>query len=144
MGKTRDYLGFVPAGNLNIIASGASNVSFVTLENQEGRFIAAAGCEHVYIWDMKNSDKARVFNGEKTAVTSICVSPNKEHLAVGYADGLTNIFDLNSGELLYPFHGHNSAITSLAFNQPLGWYLATGANVSIQNICSNDWKKGNF
>ncbi|XP_044759709.1 WD repeat-containing protein 3 [Coccinella septempunctata] len=126
MGKTKDYLGFVPAGNFNIIASGTSNVSFVTLDGQEGRFVAVAACEHVVIWDMRRGEKAQVLNGEKTAVTAICASPNKRQLAVGYANGLVQLFDLKSGDMLNPYQGHTSAITTLAFDEG-GFLLASGS-----------------
>ncbi|XP_045473808.1 WD repeat-containing protein 3 [Harmonia axyridis] len=127
MGKTRDYLRFGPAGNFNIIASGESNVAFVTLDGCEGRFVAVAACENVIIWDMRTGAKAQVLNGEKSAVTAICASPNKKHLAVGYSDGLLNIFDLKTGDLLNQYKGHSSAVTCLAYSSGEGFYLASGS-----------------
>lgn len=59
MGLTKQYLRYIPAGNTNIIASPRCNIVFVTLENQEGRFVAAAACEHVYIWDLRLGEKVR-------------------------------------------------------------------------------------
>lgn len=57
MGLTKQYLRYLPAGNLNIIASQNCNVVFVTLEGQEGRFVAAGASEHVYIWDLRLGEK---------------------------------------------------------------------------------------
>lgn len=59
MGVTKQYLRYIPAGNTNIIVSPHCNVVFVTLENQEGRFVAAAACEHVYIWDLRLGEKVK-------------------------------------------------------------------------------------
>ncbi|XP_072756737.1 WD repeat-containing protein 3 [Anoplolepis gracilipes] len=126
MGLTKQYLRYVPAGNANIIASSHCNVVFVTLENQEGRFVAAAACEHVYIWDLRLGEKAQVLSGEKICVTCLAASPNKRHIAVGYADGTVKIFDLTSGENVNVFVGHKSEITALTYDV-LGHRLATGS-----------------
>lgn len=57
MGLTKQYLRYTPAGNTNIIASSGCNVVFVKLKGQEGRFVAAAACEHVFIWDLRLGEK---------------------------------------------------------------------------------------
>lgn len=57
MGLTKEYLRYVPTGSFNIIASPNSNIAFVTLDGQEGRFVAVGGCEHVIIWDMRLGEK---------------------------------------------------------------------------------------
>lgn len=57
MGLTKQYLRYVPAGNFNIIASQNCNVVFVTLEGQEGRFVAVGACEHIIIWDLRLGEK---------------------------------------------------------------------------------------
>ncbi|KAL0112869.1 hypothetical protein PUN28_012250 [Cardiocondyla obscurior] len=126
MGLTKQYLKYVPAGNANIIASSRCNVVFIKLDGQEGRFVAAAACEHVYIWDLRLGEKARVLSGEKVCVTQLAASPDKKHIAVGYADGVVKTFDLNSGEIISIFVGHKSEITTLAYDT-LGHRLATGS-----------------
>ncbi|XP_012232010.1 WD repeat-containing protein 3 [Linepithema humile] len=126
MGLTKQYLRYVPAGNANIIASPRCNVVFVKLEGQEGRFVAAAACEHVYIWDLRLGEKAQVLSGEKACVTHLAASPNKRHIAVGYTDGTVKTFDLSSGENVSIFVGHKSEITALAYDA-LGHRLATGS-----------------
>ncbi|XP_014476542.1 PREDICTED: WD repeat-containing protein 3 [Dinoponera quadriceps] len=126
MGLTRQYLRYVPAGNANIIASPRCNVVFVTLEGQEGRFVASAACEHVFIWDLRLGEKVQVLSGEKVDVTYLAASPNKRHIAVGYADGAVKIFDLNSVENISIFIGHKSAITTLAYDA-FGHKLASGS-----------------
>lgn len=65
MGLTKQYLRYSPAGNVNIITSDRCNSVFVTLEGQEGRFIATGGCEHVYIWDLRLGEKVRFFYENK-------------------------------------------------------------------------------
>ncbi|XP_046466507.1 WD repeat-containing protein 3 [Neodiprion pinetum] len=126
MGLTKQYLRYVPAGNLNIIASPRCNTVFVTLEGQEGRFVAAGACEHVIIWDLRLGEKAQVLLGETSIATRLAASPNKRHLAVGYADGAVKTFDLRSGETISIFIGHRSEVTSLAYDN-LGHRVASGS-----------------
>ena len=57
MGLTKQYLRYIPGGNLNLIAHPNCNIVFVTLEGQEGRFVAVGACEHVYIWDLRLGEK---------------------------------------------------------------------------------------
>ena len=59
MGITKQYLRYVPAGNLNIIVSSSCNIVFVTLQEQEGRFVAVGACEHVFIWDLRLGEKVK-------------------------------------------------------------------------------------
>ncbi|KAH0946147.1 hypothetical protein HN011_001484 [Eciton burchellii] len=126
MGLTKQYLRYVPAGNANIIASFGCNVVFVKIDGQEGRFVAAAACEHVYIWDLRLGEKTQVLSGEKACVTRLAASPDKRHIAVGYADGVVKTFDLISSENINVFVGHKSEITALAYDA-LGHRLATGS-----------------
>ncbi|XP_076646077.1 WD repeat-containing protein 3 [Halictus rubicundus] len=126
MGLTKQYLRYVPAGNLNIIVNPACNVVFVTLEGQEGRFVAVGACEHVFIWDLRLGEKAQVLSGEKVNVTCLAASPNQRHIAVGYADGTIKTFDLRSGENISIFVGHRSEITTLAYDKQ-GHRLASGS-----------------
>ncbi|VEN48491.1 unnamed protein product [Callosobruchus maculatus] len=126
MGLTKEYLRYIPGGNFNIIASQSCNVAFVTLEGQEGRYVAVGACEHIIIWDLRLGEKAQVLTGEKAVVTFICASPNKRHLAAGYSDGSVKVYDLKSGDVLNIFQGHKSEVTALAYDI-YGHKLASGA-----------------
>ncbi|EZA47881.1 hypothetical protein DMN91_003248 [Ooceraea biroi] len=126
MGLTKQYLRYVPAGNTNIVASSKCNIVFVILEGQEGRFVAVGACEHVYIWDLRLGEKAQVLSGEKACVSRLAASPDKRHIAVGYADGTVKTFDLVTAENVSIFVGHKSEITALAYDA-LGHRLATGS-----------------
>lgn len=126
MGVTKQYLRYVPAGNLNIIVSPNCNIVFVKLEDHEGRFVAVGACEHVYIWDLRLGEKVRVLSGDKVNVTYLAASPNKQHIAVGYADGTIKTFDLKVGENVSIFVGHKSEITILRYDRE-GHRLASGS-----------------
>ncbi|XP_063985414.1 WD repeat-containing protein 3 [Diachasmimorpha longicaudata] len=127
MPLTKQYLRYNATGNLNIITSPkCCNLAFVTLEAQEGRFVAVGASEHVFVWDLRLAEKAQVLTGETSEVTCLAASPNKRHLAVGYADGTIKTFDLRSGENMSIFAGHKSEITSLSYDS-LGHRLASGS-----------------
>lgn len=61
MGLTKEYLRYAASGNFNIIVNGNCNVKFVTLESQEGRFVAVGACEHIIIWDLRLGEKVIMF-----------------------------------------------------------------------------------
>lgn len=126
MGLTKQYLRYSAAGNFNIIASLSCNAVFVTLQGQEGRYVAVGGCEDVIVWDLRLGEKALVIPGEKHEVTYLMPSPDKQFLTAGYADGTIRVFELSSAELIATFSGHRSAITSLAYDEN-GHRLASGS-----------------
>ena len=78
--------------------------------------------------------QALVLKGEKSAVSVLRTSPSQNHLAVGYIGGGINVFDLDSGQVLFQFNGHKSPVTTLNYSKD-GFVLVSGGKVSeIQNI----------
>lgn len=60
MGLTKQYLRYVASAVFGVIGSQKANLAYVTLRGGErGRYIAAAACEHVFIWDVRKGEKAR-------------------------------------------------------------------------------------
>lgn len=53
MGLTKQYLAYHPIGSFNIIASSNTNISFVTYDKTDGRYVAVGAAENVYIWDLR-------------------------------------------------------------------------------------------
>lgn len=72
--------------------------------------------------------QVRVLSGDKVNVTYLAASPNKQHIAVGYADGTIKTFDLKTGENVSIFVGHRSEITTLRYDRE-GHRLASGSKV---------------
>ncbi|XP_058809971.1 WD repeat-containing protein 3 [Phymastichus coffea] len=126
MGVTKQYMKYIAGGNLNIIANPKCNIIFVTLEGQEGRFVAVGACEHIYIWDLRLGEKIQVLSGEKANVTYLAASPNKRQIAAGYDDGSVKTFDLRSAENISVFIGHHCEVTCLAYDN-LGHRLVSGS-----------------
>ncbi|XP_069491858.1 WD repeat-containing protein 3 [Ambystoma mexicanum] len=126
MGLTKQYLRYAATAVFGVIASPKANVVFVTLRGEKGRYVAVAACEHVFIWDLRKSEKVLILPGLKQEVTYLCPSPNGLFLAVGYEDGSIRIFNLLSGESNITFNGHKSAVTTLSFDH-LGGRLVSGS-----------------
>jgi U3 small nucleolar RNA-associated protein 12 len=64
-------------------------------------------------------------------VTRLCAA--KDRIAVGYADGNIQIFDLKSAEVDCVFAGHKTAITALRFDDS-GHHLFSGSQVLERKI----------
>ncbi|XP_068428637.1 WD repeat-containing protein 3 [Clinocottus analis] len=127
MGLTKQYLRYAASAVFGVIGGQKANVAYVTLRGGErGRYVAAAACEHVFVWDVRKGEKVLILPGQKHEVTFLCPSPDAVHLAVGYEDGAVRIFSLLSGESSVSFNGHKSAISVMRYDA-LGARLVTGS-----------------
>ncbi|XP_035778768.1 WD repeat-containing protein 3-like [Anopheles albimanus] len=125
MGLTKQYLSYVPDASFNIIASGRANVSFVTVNGIDGRYVMVAAAEKVIIWNMRLGEKVAEFKRDKQEVTYLRASPDQKHLAVGYADGVIELFDFANKESVCSFAAHRSAVSAINFDL-LGLKLISG------------------
>ncbi|XP_069011169.1 WD repeat-containing protein 3 [Embiotoca jacksoni] len=127
MGLTKQYLRYVSSAVFGVIGSQKANITYVTLRGGErGRYVAAAACEHVFIWDVRKGEKVLILPGQKHEVTFLCPSPDGVHIAVGYEDGAVRIFSLLNGESNVSFNGHKSAVSVIRYDA-LGARLVTGS-----------------
>ncbi|XP_059621938.1 WD repeat-containing protein 3 [Phlebotomus argentipes] len=125
MGITKQYLAFKPAGAFNIIASSRPNTSFVTFKGVQGRCVAVGGAEKLLIWDLRIGEKVLEITNEKHEVTVLRPSPDNLHIAVGYADGSVQIFEMDSRQSVGSFVVHRSAVSCLRYDTT-GMKLLTG------------------
>ena len=70
-------------------------------------------------------------------VLSVAFSPNGKIVADGYRNGIINLWDAITGELLETLNGHSSDVFSVVFSQD-GRSLASGSNDKTINI----WRAG--
>ncbi|XP_077473964.1 WD repeat-containing protein 3 [Stigmatopora argus] len=127
MGLTKQYLRYVSGPVFGLIGSQKANICYVTLRGgEQGRHVAVAACEHVFIWDTRKAEKVMILPGQKHEVTFIRPSPDRIHVAVGYEDGAVRIFSLVNGESNVCFNGHKSAVTAICYDA-LGARLVTGS-----------------
>lgn len=96
MGLTKQYLAYHTLGTFNLIASNNVNVSFITYDKTDGRFVAVGAAEKVLIWDLRLGEKVFELTRGKVEVTAIQPSPDCLHLAIGFSDGVVRLFNLQS------------------------------------------------
>ncbi|XP_050068590.1 WD repeat-containing protein 3 [Anopheles maculipalpis] len=125
MGLTKQYLAYKPVSSFNIIASVRANISFVTINHVVGRYVVVAAAEKVLVWDMRIGEKVAEFVRDKQEVTFLRTSPDHKHLAVGYSDGVVELFSFASKESVCSFASHRSAVSALNFDL-LGLKLVSG------------------
>ncbi|XP_055609495.1 WD repeat-containing protein 3-like [Uranotaenia lowii] len=125
MGLTKQYLAYKPASCFNIIASGRANICFVALGGVDGRYVAVAGAEKVMVWNTRLGEKVLELMRDKQEVTFLRPSPDGKHLAVGYADGVVEVFSLEEKQSVCTFAAHRSAVSSLNYDI-IGLKLVSG------------------
>ncbi|XP_053697012.1 WD repeat-containing protein 3 [Sabethes cyaneus] len=125
MGLTKQYLAFKPGSIFNIIASGRANVSFVSVGGKDGQFVAVAGAEKVLVWNTRRGEKVLELTREKQEVTYLRASPDQKHLAVGYADGVIEVFNFDSRQSVCTFAAHRSAVSAMNYDL-IGLKLVSG------------------
>ena len=67
-------------------------------------------------------------------MTFLAASPDRRTLAAGYANGVIQIYDLETHDVVSVFAGHKSAITALIYDEE-GYRLASGAKVGLVAGC---------
>ncbi|XP_067614432.1 WD repeat-containing protein 3 [Eurosta solidaginis] len=127
MGLTKQYLAYRPIDSFNIINSGRSNVNFVVYNNIEGRYALAPAAENVIIWDFRLGERALTLRRDKQEVTALRASSDRIHIAVGYIDGVVELFDLRAPEQsVCTLALHKSAVSVLRFDD-MGIRLVSGS-----------------
>ncbi|EDW95883.1 WD repeat-containing protein 3 [Drosophila yakuba] len=119
MGLTKQYLAYRAIDSFNIITSGRANVNFAVVDKTEGRYVAAPAAENVIVWDLRMGDRKLTLRREKFEVTCLRVSPDHLHIAVGYTDGMVQIFDLCSDRYYDPICTlalHKNAVSILRYD----------------------------
>ncbi|XP_053396135.1 WD repeat-containing protein 3-like [Mercenaria mercenaria] len=125
MGLTKQYLRYAAGEVFGVIAGNKSNIIFLHIVGNHGKYCATGACEDVIVWDIRTGDKYFTLKGEKHEVTKLAGSPDKQHLAVGYSDGKVCVFNLQNGEKTITFSGHKSAVTALHYDHQ-GLRLVSG------------------
>lgn len=120
MGLTKQYLAYHPLGSFNIIASPSVNVTFITYNKTDGRYIAVGAAEKIFVWDLRLGEKVLEFSGGKEEVTALRQSPDRLHIAVGYLNGVVRIFNLQksfgANDIFAQFTIHRSGINVLRYD----------------------------
>ncbi|KAL0021070.1 hypothetical protein WJX79_008561 [Trebouxia sp. C0005] len=122
------YLRYDLASTFGVVASN-SNVVY----DHSGKLIITASLENITIWNVKQGTLVKTLitpasSGRAPAeVTQIAVGRSDSHqIAVGHADGMVRLWNLQSGTCDVTLSGHKGQVTALKYNQQ-GGLLASGA-----------------
>jgi WD40 repeat protein len=68
------------------------------------------------VWDLKTGDEIRQYQG-LDKISSAVISPDSRTALLGAENGLILLWDLQTGEVLHRFNGHNGhAVLATAFS----------------------------
>lgn len=134
MGLTKQYLAYKLDNTFNIIASGRPNINFLVYNNIEGRYIVVGGAENTIIWDLRLGEKVFTLLRDKQEVTAIRASPDRVHIAVGYSDGVVEIFDIASRSSVCSLSIHKTAVSILRYDA-MGIRLISGGLDTELVVC---------
>jgi WD40 repeat protein len=101
-----------------------------------------------YLAGINNQGKALVWNPETSSgkfriessgkrIKSIRFKPDQERIAVGYDDGMVELWDLASRIKISEFQAHNTEVNDIRFNPGSG-QLATASNDGILKLWDTD------
>jgi WD40 repeat protein len=98
--------------------------------SSDGVWVASAGWDNevrLYKLDSLNFGVfTRSFGGHRGAITTLAIQPGNKHLVSGSRDNTFNIYDLQSGKIVFTGRDHLSAVTRVLFD-PSGRYLMTSS-----------------
>ena len=102
----KTYLRYEEEGSFGVISSREGEVQLT----KDGHFVLSSALEHVQLWNIKTAEmvkriqrkfcspsQIRVFRGETSPSTCVCLSPDEKLLAIGYQDGYIRIFEFATG-----------------------------------------------
>lgn len=120
MGLTKQYLAYHPIGSFNIVASSNVNVSFITYNKIDGRYVAVGAAEKIFVWDLRLGEKVLEFSGSKEEVTALRPSPDRLYIAAGFSNGVVRIYNLQGSfgteDIYAQFTLHRSGINVLRYD----------------------------
>ena len=126
--------------NLNLIRDYTGHNGVVNDLEFINQYLIATGSYSLHIWYLSTGILNRTINTYNT-VSSLKLLCNGIHLAAGLFNGLINIYNINTGNLLSSLPGHNLTVTNLALLSP---YLMAGLSddwtVRIWDLNSNTTK----
>ena len=89
--------------------------------------------EKVVLWNAKSEVALRIIPLKDVHVNSLCVTPDRQYLAVAAYKSL-KLFDLNSSSTVpvHTYEGHTDNITSIGFSRKSNWLYTASEDGSIK------------
>ena len=140
MSLKKQYLRYEKSDtNFGLVASPNVDIKFISLNDQQDKYVAVAAAENVIVYDLKTQAKQTTIEGKLSHVSAfeIC-SRNEPLIAIGYEDGSIKLFNYELNQAKCSFIGHKTAITSICFDEQ-GMRIASGSkdtDIAIWDIVS--------
>lgn len=108
------------------------------------QYLAVAVVSIVVLYDAKTLQEIKLLKGHEDTVRALSFSCFDEYLASGSDDKFIRIWDINTGECIQIFKGHNKVVSSVAFCPMYNYLLASGSDdktIRIWNLQTNICEK---
>jgi WD40 repeat protein len=100
--------------------------------NWAGRLVAS-GSDEVGIWEVYSGEQLAAWDSPNGQwVTALAFQPGVAVLAVGYDDGLVQVWQWNERKLLHEWSGHNGGVSALAFSREQKYLAVAGEDRVIR------------
>ncbi|VDP88126.1 unnamed protein product [Schistosoma mattheei] len=125
MKVTHTYQKYNPKAAYGIIASDFTKVSYVSNKScKSGELCLCGAGESAIIWKPRTSEKIHTFTRDTGCHPISClkasdISSLDPRVAIGYSDGLVNIFNMNTGDIEAHFRAGRSRVTSMDLKNDL-------------------------
>ncbi len=87
----------------------------------------------VRVWNAKNGEEYALIREPISNVETVCWSPDSSCLAIGYASGIIQLWDVSMDSLLLRYRGHGDAVHSLSWS-PDAHYLVSGGADHLAHV----------
>ncbi|CAH8679693.1 unnamed protein product [Schistosoma rodhaini] len=141
MKVTHTYQKYNPKAAYGIIASDSTKVSYVSNKScKSGELCLCGAGESAIIWKPRTSEKIHTFARDTGCHPISClkasdISSLDPRVAIGYSDGLVNIFNMNTGDIEAHFRAGRSRVTSMDLKNDL-LVCAADSEINVFDIIS--------
>ena len=120
------------------LSTGQMQVTSIDISSNN-KYIAGIGAEgKALIWDPeKKSDNFRI-GSEGRAIKAIKFKPEEERIAIGYDDGMVELWDISSRTIIAEFRAHHGDVTNIRFNTKQPQIATSGMDGTLKLWDEND------
>jgi len=98
----------------------------------DGKSLAASGQRGVCIWDVTTHEKRLSLQSAAHQGLVLACSPDSKRLAMGSLEGLIELWDIGTGQLIDTFKGHGGEIRSIAITLDGTRLASAGADGTLR------------
>ncbi len=109
-----------------VMGSGLQDwVEEIAFSADAGRIVTTGPDRRVRVWSSKTGRVLRIWS-DSLPLRAVAISPDGHFVAAGGESAVVHVWDVESGDLVTTFEGHEGAITALTYS-PSGQFLASAA-----------------